>query len=138
MARYEFDGIDQLMAQLDADANTVMERIERGLYRGGDILAKAQREEAAATFKEPTGELAGKVKADRTIKRAGPDGRSIEVYARGTYKGKRGSARRAATVAFVLEYGRRNDMSANPWNRRANEKTGDAIGDAIHEEMFGK
>lgn len=137
MARYEFDGIDQLMAQLDADANSVMERAERGLLRGGEILTNALREEAAATFKEPTGELAGKVKADRTIKRAGST-RSIEVYARGTYKGKRGSARRAATVAFVLEYGRRNDMSANPWNRRANEKTGDAIGEAIHEEMFGK
>lgn len=137
MARYEFDGIDQLMAQLDTDANSVMERAERGLYRGGEILADALREEAAATFKEPTGELAGKVKADRTIKRT-VSSRSIEVYARGTYKGKRGSARRAATVAFVLEYGRRNDMSANPWNRRANEKTGDAIGEAIHEEMFGK
>lgn len=137
MARYEFDGIDQLMAQLDADANSVMERAERGLLRGGEILTNALREEAAATFKEPTGELAGKVKADRTIKRAGST-RSIEVYARGTYKGKRGSARRAATVAFVLEYGRRNDMSANPWNRHANEKTGDAIGEAIHEEMFGK
>ena len=137
MARYEFDGIDQLMAQLDADANSVMERAERGLLRGGEILTNALREEAAATFKEPTGELAGKVKADRTIKRT-VSSRSIEVYARGTYKGKRGSARRAATVAFVLEYGRRNDMSANPWNRRANEKTGDAIGDAIHEEMFGK
>lgn len=137
MARYEFDGIDQLMAQLDADANSVMERVERGLLRGGEILTNALREEAAATFKEPTGELAGKVKADRTIKRT-VSSRSIEVYARGTYKGKRGSARRAATVAFVLEYGRRNDMSANPWNRRANEKTGDAIGDAIHEEMFGK
>lgn len=137
MARYEFDGIDQLMAQLDTDANSVMERAERGLLRGGEILTNALREEAAATFKEPTGELAGKVKADRTIKRT-VSSRSIEVYARGTYKGKRGSARRAATVAFVLEYGRRNDMSANPWNRRANEKTGDAIGDAIHEEMFGK
>lgn len=137
MARYEFDGIDQLMAQLDADANSVMERAERGLLRGGEILTNALREEAAATFKEPTGELAGKVKADRTIKRT-VSSRSIEVYARGTYKGKRGSARRAATVAFVLEYGRRNDMSANPWNRRANEKTGDAIGEAIHEEMFGK
>lgn len=137
MARYEFDGIDQLMAQLDTDANSVMERAERGLYRGGEILADALREEAAATFKEPTGELVGKVKADRTIKRT-VSSRSIEVYARGTYKGKRGSARRAATVAFVLEYGRRNDMSANPWNRRANEKTGDAIGEAIHEEMFGK
>ena len=68
MARYEFDGIDHLMAQLDADANSVMERAERGLYRGGEILADALREEAAATFKEPTGELAGKVKADRTIK----------------------------------------------------------------------
>lgn len=136
MARYEFDGIDALMAQMETDANTVMERIERGLFRGGEILAQALKQETT-TFKAPTGELAGKVKADRTIKRTG-SGRSIEVYAQGTYKGKRGSARRAATVGFVVEYGRRNDMEGNPWNARAREKTGDAIGEAISEEMFGK
>lgn len=136
MARYEFDGIDALMAQMDADANTVMERVERGLFRGGEILAQALVQETSS-FKEPTGELAGKVKADRVIKRAGSE-RSIEVYARGTYKGKRGRSRRAATVGFVVEYGRRNDMVGNPWNQRAREKTGDAIGEAIYEEMFGQ
>lgn len=134
MARYEFDGIDQLMRELDTDAREVMNRVEHGLMQGGEILQKALREEAAATFKEPTGELAGKVRADKTIKRAG-SARSIEVYARGTYKGRRGKPRRAATVAFVLEYGH-DTQAANPWNRNAREKSADRIGEAISKELF--
>ena len=156
MARYEFDGIDKLMAQTETDANTVIQRIERGLFRSGEILVKALREETKERFIAPTGELASKVKADRTIKRMGSQ-RSIEVYARGTYRGKRGSPRRAATVAFVQEYGRGDGAvfkhnaiagvrqgqrgsktSSTYWNAWAVAKSEKAIGEAIHEELFRK
>ena len=126
------------MAQMETDAQGVMARMERGLQAGAQVLADALKNEAASSFKAPTGELAGKVSADRSVKYVGASSRSIEVYARGTYKGRRGRPRRAATVSFVLEYGRGSDMAPNPWNRRASDASSDAVGEAISREMFRK
>ena len=123
------------MAQMQTDADGVMARMEKGLQAGAQVLAQSLQKEAAGSFKAPTGELGGKIKADRAVRRT-LIGASIEVYARGSYKGRRGKPRRAATVAFVLEYGRRYDMEANPWNKRASEASAEAVGEAIRKEMF--
>ena len=56
------------------------------------------------------------------------------VYPGGNYVGIRGSPRRAATVAFVLENGRAG-MPANPWNRRASAKSRKRVNEIVKEAL---
>ena len=120
MASLEFWGYNEQLAAFDEMDAGLQQRIRRALELSAGVLADQLKAEGANTFKEPTGELEGKVKpGPMTLDRLSS---FIEVWAQGSYTGVRGRPRRAETVAFVLEYGR-EDMPANPWNARAVDKS---------------
>lgn len=120
MATLRFWGYNEQLTAFESLEEGMQQRIRRALELSAGVSEAQLKEEARQSFKHPTGELAGKVKpGPMTLGRVSS---FIEVWAQGQYRGRRGRSRRAATVAFVLEYGR-NDMAANPWNARASEKS---------------
>ena len=137
MATVEFDGIDQMMQDFDADIETLDARCLRAVDAGADVLSRYLADETRS-FKDPTGEMAGLIGKPGEPVRKGSSWEQY-VYPQGNYMGSRGKARRAASIAYVLEYGRegRGKIDANPWNERA-EITGEPyVAMAIDDELDG-
>lgn len=137
MATVEFDGIDQMMQDFAADIETLDERCLRAVDAGAVVLGHYLADETRS-FKEPTGELASLIGKPGEPVRKGSSWEQY-VYPLGNYTGSRGKPRRAATIAYVLEYGRegRGKIDPNNWNERA-EVTGEPyIAMAIDDELDG-
>lgn len=112
MATLTFEGVDRLMVSMATWEKSVRPRVERALKLGAGVLQEEIRAQGKSRFKEPTGELERLVKPGKV--QNGSFSSSIEVWPQGMYTGVRGSPRRAATVGFVLEYGRKN-MEGTRW-----------------------
>lgn len=128
MPRLEITGIDELMAGLNQQGGAMHSRIVRALELSADALQQALVAEEKGSFKEPTGELGETLASDQVVN--GASASWVEVYARGSYKGKRGKPRRAGLVAGMVEY-----KHNNPWNRRARSKSKKRINSIIAQEL---
>jgi len=138
MARLKIDGIDGVMAEVVRRSERIRPIIAEALEQGAGVLADKLRDEAQSSFKEPSGLLANKIEPTSVWHVNNASG--VFVYPQGLYNGVRGSyARRAAEVAFVLEYGRggARPMEPNPWNKRAMRKSSKRINSIIVDELGG-
>ena len=138
MARLTIDGIDGVMAEYNRLSSGLRPIIAEALEAGAAVLGENLKGEAARSFKQPSGLLAGKIEPTRVWHMS--DASGVFVYPQGLYNGVRGTkVRRAAEVSFVLEYGRGGDrpMEANPWNRRAMNRSRKRINSIIVGELGG-
>ena len=103
MARLEFDGIDEAVAEMKRLGETVGPTADRMLLAGGDEMKKAWVNAINRFDHVDTGAMrksVGYVKKPKEIF----GGKALDVYPRG--KDKQGT--RNAEKAFVLHYGRKN------------------------------
>lgn len=129
MARIRLDGLDDLLADLQLEA----ERIERNgpaaLEKAADVCVAAMRK----TVPLRHGDLQKSITP--TLVRRGLGGvMSVDVFPQGMKK-QSGKSQRFETIGFVLEYGRSN-MPAQPWMDPAIEGAGESILDALENELM--
>ena len=138
MGRLLVDGIDGVMAAFVRRSEQIRPMIAEALSACAAALQGKLQSEAKRSFKAPSGLLEGKI--EPTDVWHGSNASGVYVYPQGLYNGVRGSyARRAAEVAFVLEYGRggARPMAPNPWNKRAMRKSEKQVNSIILEELGG-
>jgi len=128
MAHIEIDGLDTLMSRLADRESGFGERAKRALELAAGELREQLRREEEQSFVDPSGELGKKLVWDAPYMVAGAV--IIEVYAKGSYKGRRGKARRAGLVAAMVEY-----KHGNPWNARAREASRERINSIFAQEL---
>lgn len=114
MARLEIRGLGAIQVSFERMADGLDARVRGAMDRAAQALAERIRETGAKKFrgKKPATPLESLVKPGQPLVTA--DLYLMEVWPQGSYTGTRGSARRAATVGFVLEYGRSN-MQGRAW-----------------------
>lgn len=136
MARMVYEGYDEVIRQADAAGEDMHRRVERALQLSADVLVEALQREERDSFKAPTGEM-GRILEESPEITVSSDYSQVVVYPKGDYVGSRGRARRAATIAFVLESGRPGHQEANPWNARAARSAKKKINSVIEETLRG-
>ena len=136
MARFVYEGYDQVIQQADRAGEEMHGRIERALRLSAEAMVEALQEEERNTFKAPTGEM-GRILAETPVYTVSSSLAQAVVYPGGDYTGIRGRPRRAATIAFVLESGRPGHLAANPWNARASRKAKRRINSIVEETLRG-
>lgn len=133
MARFVYEGYDEVINRNTSRGRELAGRIDKALHLAAGCVIEALQREEAGTFKAPTGEM-GRILAETPEYAHGSAAAEAVVYPGGNYVGIRGSPRRAATVAFVLENGRAG-MPANPWNRRASAKSRKRVNEIVKEAL---
>ena len=114
MAKIQLEGLDDLLADLQLEA----ERIERN---GPAALEKAADVGVGSIKPSP-------------IRKGMGGSLDVDVYPQGMKK-QSGKSQRFETIGFVLEYGRSN-MPAQPWMDPAIESAGESILDALENELM--
>lgn len=117
MAKFEVNGLDALIGDLEAIAKLPDSVGEDILNAEADIVEAEQRKTARDMLKGPytTGKTESSIKRTKVKKTA--SGKALTIYPQGT----RGKGKRAAEVAFINEYGKRG-QPARPFIRVANER----------------
>ena len=136
MARFVYEGYDQVIRQADQDGERLQERVERALRLSADVLVEELKRQERDTFKAPSGEMGRILDASPELT-VSSDYSQVIVYPNGDYTGIRGRPRRAATIAFVLEAGRPGHLQANPWNARADRAARKRINSIIEQTLRG-
>lgn len=136
MARFVYDGYDQVIQQADRAGEEMHARVERALRMSADVLVEELKRQERDTFKAPTGEM-GRILEESPELTVSSDYSQVIVYPKGDYTGTRGRPRRAATIAFVLEAGRPGHLEPNPWNARAARAAKKRINSIIEETLRG-
>lgn len=116
MARLEVNGFDALMGDFTALAS-LPEAVTDGILDAeADVIVQAQKKTMAEMWQGPysTGDTASGVKKGNI--RRGSGGKYITVYPQG--RNRKGERR--AAVAFINEYGKRN-QAPRPFIATANE-----------------
>ena len=117
MADFEFDGLAELMDDLEAVADLPDEVAEEMLRAQADVVINAEKASAAAHGLVDSGQLQASIGIQGTMKRKGLN-RYIDV----TPKGRRQNGVRNAEVAFIHEYGApKRGIPAKAWIRQAVE-----------------
>lgn len=127
MANFSVSGLDEFMLSMQQVAELPDAVIDDMLKAGADVVAEAQRKEAATVLRGPyaTGETALSIEKGR-VKLRRDGSRIIYVTPTGNRKrGKRkGSKTRNAEIAFVNEFGvPHRGIPARPFISVANEKS---------------
>lgn len=129
MAKIQLEGLDDLLADLQLEA----ERIERNgpaaLEKAADVCVDVLRKTVPRRY----GYLQGSIKPSPIRKGTGGS-LDVDVYPQGMKK-QSGKSQRFETIGFVLEYGRSN-MPAQPWMDPAIESAGESILDALENELM--
>ena len=129
MAKIQLEGLDDLLADLQLEA----ERIERNgpaaLEKAADVCVDALRKTVPRRY----GYLQGSIKPSPIRKGLGGS-LDLDVYPQGMKK-QSGKSQRFETIGFVLEYGRSN-MPTQPWMDPAIESAGESILDALENELM--
>lgn len=135
MAKLEFSGIDEICREFDLTVKQADERAMQAVANGAKVLVKALRDETKA-FKEGTGELAKKIRADKPTRDAATYVSIVSAH--GQYLGKRSKKkRRAGEVYYVKVYGHGN-QAPDDFNDRAVRKAEPEILDAMRKTMEGR
>jgi len=116
-------GLNDLIEDLSALAALPDSVIDEMLTAQADIIEPAQRRTMQAMWAGPyrTGATAGAVK--RTKIRSGKDGRYLSIYPHGT----NADGNRNAEVAFINEFGKRNQPARPAIDTANKSKTEEAI-----------
>ncbi len=129
MARFSTEGLDELLKELQLEA----ERIERNgpaaLEAAADVAVSAMDKTVPRRY----GDLARSIKPS-PIKKGLGGSLMLDVYPQGMKK-QIGKNQRFETIGFVLEYGRSN-MDPKPWMDPAVENSGEPILDALETELM--
>ena len=136
MARFVYEGYDDVIRQADRAGEEMHARVERALRMSADVLVEELKRQERDTFKAPTGEM-GRILEESPELTVSSDYSQVIVYPKGDYTGTRGRPRRAATIAFVLEAGRPGHLEPNPWNARAARAAKKRINSIIEETLRG-
>lgn len=124
MARFEVNGLHELMMDLDELAGVPTGVIDEMLVEGATVAKNAQAKHAASMLRGPYNK--GAVAAAGKLGKPGTtsDGRVIAITFEGTQHGTR-----LAEIAFINEFGKRG-QPARPFIRTANESCADQAVDA--------
>jgi len=136
MARFVYEGYDEVIRQTGEGGEQLKERIERALRLSADVLIEELKRQERDTFKAPTGEM-GRILEQSPELTVSSGLSQVIVYPNGDYTGIRGRPRRAATIAFVLESGRPGHLAANPWNARADRAAKKRINSIVEQTLRG-
>lgn len=135
MARFSFNGMDEISASFDQIASLNDEDKMSVIMSGARILLDRQREKIRSLFTQRTGDLANSLTIEE---KSGEDGPYAWIFPKGKHRGsgtgKRKGKRRSngkysgtnAEVAYVLEYGSPR-ISATHWMETANEEAEEEV-----------
>lgn len=138
MAKFSFNGMDELSASLEQLAQLTDEEKVSILMPSAQLLLQRQKEKIAALFQRRTGDLENSL---TITQQNGDNGPSLYIAPagkhRGSSTGKRKGKRRSngkysgtnAEIAYILEYGSPR-IAATHWLENANEEAADEVADA--------
>ena len=92
MARFVYEGYDQVIGQADRAGEEMHARVERALRMSADILVEELQRQERDTFKAPTGEM-GRILEETPELTVSSDYSQVVVYPKGDYTGIRGKPR---------------------------------------------
>lgn len=130
MAKFSFNGMDELSASLEQLAQLTDEEKVSILMPSAQLLLQRQKEKIAALFQRRTGDLENSL---TITQQNGDNGPSLYIAPagkhRGSSTGKRKGKRRSngkysgtnAEIAYILEYGSPR-IAATHWLENANEE----------------
>lgn len=124
MASFNLVGLNDIEKQFLRESEVVSEAVPKMLEAGAEVLVNAQKQEAKALQVEDKGDLIKSIKAGK-VKKTDLEA-TISVYP----SGKNSKGIRNAEVGFVNEYGT-SRQSARPWMESANEKSSEAVSQAM-------
>ena len=135
MAKFSFNGMDEISASLEQIANLTDEDKMSVILRGARLLLERQREKIASVFKQRTGALANSLTIEE---RSDDSGVFAYIFPKGKHPGS-GTGKRMkkgrssgkysgsnAEVAYILEYGSPR-IAATHWLENANEESADEL-----------
>ena len=135
MAKFSFNGMDEIAASFDQLANITDEDKMSVIMPAAKLLLARQRDKIIELFTQRTGDLA---KALTIQEKTGDDGVYAQIYLKGKHRGsstgKRKGKRRSngkysgtnAEVGYILEYGSPR-IAAHHWMETANEEAEDDV-----------
>lgn len=135
MAKFSFNGLDEISASFEQLAQLTDEDKISILTPSAQLLLKRQKEKIAKTFKRRTGDLENSLAITQQKNDGNP---SLFITPtgkhRGSSTGKRKGKRRSngkysgtnAEVAYILEYGSPR-IAATHWMENANEEAADEV-----------
>lgn len=135
MAKFSFNGMDEISASLEQIANLTDEDKMSVILRGARLLLERQREKIASVFKQRTGALANSLTIEE---RSDDSGVFAYIFPKGKHPGSstgkrmkkgRSSGKYSgsnAEVAYILEYGSPR-IAATHWLENANEESADEL-----------
>jgi hypothetical protein len=135
MAKFSFNGLDEISASFEQLAQLTDEEKISILTPSAQLLLKRQKEKIAKTFKRRTGDLENSLAITQQENDGNP---SLFITPtgkhRGSSTGKRKGKRRSngkysgtnAEVAYILEYGSPR-IAATHWMENANEEAADEV-----------
>ena len=135
MAKFSFNGMDEISASFDQLANITDEDKMSVIMPAANLLADRYREKIKALFNTISGALAGSVSIEE---KSDDSGMFARIYLKGKHPGsgtgKRRGKRRSngrysgtnAEVGYILEYGSPR-IAATHWMENANEEAADDV-----------
>ena len=135
MAKFSFNGMDEISASFEQLANLTDEDKMSVIMPGAKVLLQRQREKIESLFVQRTGDLANSLTIEE---KSGENGPYAWIFPKGKHRGsstgKRKGKRRSngkysgtnAEVAYILEYGSPR-ISATHWLENANEEAEDEV-----------
>ena len=135
MAKFSFNGLDEISASLEQLFKLTDEDKVSILMPSAQLLLQRQKEKIAKLFKRRTGDLEASLSISQQNSDLGPSlFIAPEGKHRGSSTGKRKGKRRSngkysgtnAEVAYILEYGSPR-IAATHWMENANEEAADEV-----------
>ena len=123
MAGISYDGLDDLLKDLDSIVDIPDEVLDDMLDAAADVVVRAQKEEIASQGLIDTGELQRSISRGRKYSK--DFGRKMDIYPQGTRKNGKKEIKNAE-VGFIHEFGApREKIPAKNWMKKANERCAD-------------
>lgn len=136
MAGIRFEGIDDLIADIEKVAELPDDVMDEMLDAEAEIVTKAHKKELESRGMRQSGQLIASVGAAN--KKVSGFSHSIDIYPQGT----RSNGVRNAEVGFILEYGApKKHIPASNWMEHANETcTDEAVNAAaaVYDDFLRK
>lgn len=139
MAKFSFNGIDEISASFEQMENLTDEEKLSILRPAGDLLREKFIEKISSLFTQHTGDLVGSITIQ---KRTGDDGAYLHITPTGKHRGSGTGKRKRkngrsngsysgtnAEVAYILEYGSPR-IAARHWMEETCEEQADNVAEA--------
>lgn len=123
MAGISYDGLDDLLKDLDSITDIPEEVLDEMLDAEADVVVRAQKEEVAKQGLIDTGQLQKSISRGKKYTKG--LGRNMDIYPQGTRKnGKKTISN--AEIGFIHEFGAPGQkIPAKNWMKKANEGCAD-------------